>query len=269
MKLQPLKLVLLSSLGLSLALSNSTVFAQRADDVVVPTVPGNGTSTTTNTSTTTTINNSSTTIDPGTRFSCQNYNGQYTVMYQPESQSGQFFAWATPRALGGGWDAYKRCATIAERLETYRPDGLTELRTSTLNGYNVLCVTTEANPACRLVLTVPPGYDAYAVRDSVFQNLISADSGQTTIGVNTFTSRSNGNGVQEIYNMGRTLLGNGSNSVNNNRTRASRDPIDLRPFLDRKDGGNGSKLKNGVAIRTQAPTQNPSSANRLNPNRFR
>ncbi|RUR75280.1 COP23 domain-containing protein [Chlorogloeopsis fritschii PCC 9212] len=267
MKLQPLKLVLLSSLGLSLALSNSTVFAQSSGDVVVPTVPGDGTSTTTNTSTTTTTSNTSTTIDPATRFSCQNYNGQYTVMYQPESQPGRFFAWANPRTLGGGWDAYKRCATIAERLETYRPDGLTELRTSTLNGYNVLCVTTEANSACRLVLTVPPEKDPYAVRDSVFQNLISADSGQTTIGVNTFSSRSNGNGVQEIYNLGRTLLGNSGN--NNNRTRASRDPVNLKPFLDRNDGGNGSKLKNGVAIRPQSPTQKPASANRLNPSKFR
>jgi len=33
---------------------------------------------------------------------CEFVNGQYTVMYQPESQPNQSFPWATP-ALGDGW----------------------------------------------------------------------------------------------------------------------------------------------------------------------
>jgi len=270
MSLQPLKRIFFSSIGLFLLFSNSPSWAQTrsSDDVVVPTIPGESTSTTTKTSTTTTAtSNSSTVIDTGTRFSCQNYNGQYTVMYQPESQPGRYFPWATPRALGGGWDAYKRCVTIAERLETYRPDGLTELRTSTQNGYNILCVTTEANPACRIVLTVPPEKDPYAVRNSVFQNLIAADSGQQTIAVNTYTSRNNSSGIEQIYNLGRTLLGSGNS---NKVTSTSGDPINLKPFLDRKDGGDGSKLKNGVALRPQVSTQRPTySRYRLNPNKFR
>ncbi len=86
-----------------------------------------------------------------TRFFCQSYNGQYTVMYQPQSQPGQYFAWAAPAALGGGWDPLRRCETIASRLEIYRPDGLQELQTGVQNNENVVCVTTEADPSCRLV----------------------------------------------------------------------------------------------------------------------
>ncbi|WP_026736542.1 COP23 domain-containing protein [Fischerella sp. PCC 9605] len=278
MSSRTLKFLLLSSLGLSLFVGNSAVLAQnRSGDVVVPTVPDNGTSSTTRSTTrtstttngrTTSTNNSSTTVTSATRFVCENYDGQYTVMYQPESQPGRYFPWATPKRLGGGWDEYKRCATIAQRLETYRPDGLIELRTATENGYNTLCVTSEANPSCRIVLTVPPGYDPYNVRNSVFQNLIAADSGEQTIGVNTYTSSNNGSGIEQIYNMGRTILG-GSNS-NNRTTSTSKNPINLKPFLDAKDGGTGSELKKGVAISPKSqPQSKPESATRLNPNKFR
>ncbi len=272
------KFILLSSLGLSLFLGNSAAFAQRSSggDVVVPTTSGGGdvntsrtttrtTTTTGNTRTGTTTTGTSTSIDNATRFFCQQYNGQYTVMYQPESQPGRYFAWATPQTLGGGWDAYKRCATIADRLESYRPDGLTELRTGTQNGYNILCVTTEANQACRIVLTVPPGKDAYAVRNSVFQNLISADSGERTIGVNTYTNSGSGSEIEQIYNMGRNILGG-----NDNRARASsKAPVNLKPFLDSKDGGTGRGLKNGVAIRRESKPQPGKSGNSLNPGKFR
>lgn len=260
-----LKLLAASGLGLTVFVGNAIASAQ-VGDVVVPTQPVNGTSTTTSSSSTTT--STSTTYSTNARFSCQNYNGQYTVMYQPESQPGQFFPWATPQRLGGGWDEYKRCVTIAQRLESYRPDGLTELRNATQNGYNVLCVTSEANPACRIVLTVPPGYDPYNVRNSVFQNLISADNGQQTIAVNTYSSRnSGGSQIEQIYNQARTIFGGG-----NNNTRTSNGPVNLKPFLDKNDGGTGSQLKKGVAIKTQTQTQTQTrtqSGTRLNPRNFK
>ncbi|XPM57456.2 MAG: COP23 domain-containing protein [Leptolyngbya sp. IPPAS B-1204] len=91
------------------------------------------------------------------RFSCQVVNGQYTVMYNPQSQPGQYYPWATPTAMGGGWSPDRRCNEISRRLEFYRPDGLLELQTGLENGYNTVCVTTEAMPSCRIVLTVPKG----------------------------------------------------------------------------------------------------------------
>ncbi|MFN6567234.1 COP23 domain-containing protein [Dendronalium sp. ChiSLP03b] len=265
MSSQPLKFIFLSSLGLSLFMGNAA-FAQYDDpngDVVVPTIPsGSSTSTGTpipiNTSTGTPT---SPTVVSGTRFVCQPYNGQYTVMYQPQSQSGQYFPWATPAALGGGWDPQSRCTAIASRLESYRPDGLQELQTGTLNNQNIVCVTTEADPSCRIVLTVPPNRDPYTVRNNVFQNLVSADSGQQTVGVNTYGSRSGG-GVNDLYNLGRTLLGSG-----NNRVSSYRGGINLKPFLDPKDGGTARSLRNGVGLRPQSqPSQVPT---RLNPGNFR
>lgn len=255
---QLLRLISLGSLGLSLCLGNSVAMAQydsTGDGVVVPTVPSGGSSVPIDTSTGIPTSPSA---DGTTRFTCQTYNGQYTVMYQPQSQPGQYFAWAAPAALGGGWDAQRRCTAIASRLELYRPDGLQELQTAVENNENIVCVTTEANPTCRIVLTVPPGKDPYVIRNSIFQNLTTADSGQQTIAVNTYGDRSSGG--NELYNLGRTLLGSG-----NNRVSSSRSGINLKPFLDRKDGGTARNLRNGVAIRRQSQ---PNSV-RLTPSNFR
>jgi len=83
MSLQSLRVFLLSSLGCSLFFGNTVAFAQ----VVVPTVPS-GSSTTVPSGSSTTIP-TSTTVDSSARFSCQSNNGQFTVMYQPQSQPGQ------------------------------------------------------------------------------------------------------------------------------------------------------------------------------------
>ena len=122
-------------------------------------------------------------IDSNTRFACQSTNGEYTVMYYPESQPNQAYPWAVPSLLGGGWTPERRCNEISRRLELYRPDGLQELRTGVENGYNVICATTQTNSSCRIVLTVPPGQDPIATRDRVFENLTVADSGQQTEGI--------------------------------------------------------------------------------------
>ncbi|MBW4506020.1 MAG: COP23 domain-containing protein [Scytonematopsis contorta HA4267-MV1] len=273
MSLRTLKLVLLSSLGLSLFLGNSIALAQydSSDGVVVPTtggsnsgsngginiprpIGGNGTTTTS--------------VDGNARFSCQLYNGQPTVMYQPQSQPGQYFAWASPRALGGGWDSQRRCETIAQRLESYRSNGLSELQTAVENRQNIICATTQSNNFCRIVLTVPPERDPVEVRDQVFANLSSADDGQDTIPVNTYGNRTNS--VDEIRRIGDTLFGGGRKPAASN----SRKGINLKPFLDRADGGDGTKMRGGVALRRTPvrSTQNntrPARGLRLNTDRLR
>ncbi|NJO78907.1 MAG: hypothetical protein HC827_10550 [Cyanobacteria bacterium RM1_2_2] len=190
------------------------------------------------------------------RFSCQVANGQYTVMYNPQSQPGQYYPWATPTALGGGWSPERRCNEISRRLEVYRPDGLLELKTGLENGYNTVCVTTEAAPSCRIVLTVPPGQDAVAVRDRIFNNLLVADSGQQTSAVVAYQENENGILQQIGQAIGIDLPG-----VTGQR-RNSPSSINLRPFLDAADGGTGTRLRNT----TQAPAQNGSQ---LNPDNFR
>jgi hypothetical protein len=200
------------------------------------------------------------------RFYCQNRNGQYLVMYQPKSQPNKYYAWAAPSAMGDGWSPERRCTEISRRLESYRPDGLVEMRTGTENGYNVICVTTENNNACRIVLTVPQGQDPTTTRDRVFSNLTVADSGQDTTAVNTYVGRgSRNNGrtavhsgeidLSSISNVLTTVLsGNGGSSRSTTtRTTAStypapanyRNGIYLKPFLDPSDGGTGSALTGG------------------------
>lgn len=198
--------------------------------------------------------------DRNTRFGCQSYNGQNTVMYFPESQPEQAFPWATPASLGGGWSSQRRCNEIARRLELYRPDGLVELTTDVENGYNTICVTTEKVPKCRIVLTVPPGQDPLVTRDRVFENLSVADSGQQTEGVNTYAEGRGDSQVDRLFNMGRSVLG-GEN-------RQSDKSINLRPFLDRADGGTGSRLSNGVPAK-KSNTAPASNNGKLNPASFR
>jgi hypothetical protein len=191
-------------------------------------------------------------VTSGTRFSCQTTNGQYTVMYAPESQPGKLYAWATPMALGGGWSPERRCSEISRRLEFYRPDGLLEMQTGTENGYNTVCVTTQRNAACRIVLTVPPGQDPLSVRDRVFENLTVADSGQQTSAVNTYRD-GNGNLLNQI---GQVL---NLNLPGSEQSSSPADSIQLRPFLDQADGGTGTRLQEGAT---------PSNR-RLNPDQFR
>lgn len=191
-----------------------------------------------------------------TRFSCQTVNGEYTVMYNPESQPGKYYAWAKPGLMGGGWTPDRRCNEISRRLESYRPDGLVEMRTGIENGYNVVCVTTQKVSDCRIVMTVPQGQDPTATRNRVFENLTIADNGQQTQAVNTFVAgRRSGNDL--LNQVGGAL--EGLSQLGRNRNTVS-GGINLRPFLDRADGGTGERLKSGAVSRPGL---------RLNPNRFR
>ena len=166
------------------------------------------------------------------RFFCQLQGGQYTVMYAPSSQPSQSYPWAIPGDMGDAWPAERRCNEISRRLESYRPDGLLELQTGLENGYNTVCVTTEAVAACRIVFTVPPGQDPLATRDRVFNNLLVADQGNATTGVTTFTD---GGSILDDLGEVLGLPPGGSQS-------APSRGINLRPFLDTADGGTGTQL---------------------------
>lgn len=185
----------------------------------------------------------------GPRFACQLNNGQYTVMYLPQSQPNQGYAWAVPEDMGSAWPAERRCQEISRRLEQYRPDGLVEMQTGLENGYNTVCVTTQQVPSCRIVFTVPTGQDPLVTRDRVFENLAMADRGESTQGVNTFTD-----GESNILDQ----LGNVLNLPGTNSPSRPQAGINLKPFLDPADGGSGTQLAPGAA-----------SGRPLNPDSFR
>jgi len=187
------------------------------------------------------------------RFSCQSREGQYIVVYQPKSQPQKYFPWAAPSAMGDGWSPERRCNEISRRLESYRPDGLLEMRTSTENGYNVICATTDKNSSCRIVLTVPNGQDPIATRDKVFGNLATADSGQQTTAVNTYRGGRDRSLGDITSDLGLGIDLKGINGVLGSVLSPSR-PVSvanmrsgnlyLKPFLDPSDGGTGASLNN-------------------------
>ncbi len=154
--------------------------------------------------------------------------------------------------MGSTWNSTRRCGEISRRLESYRSDGLEELRISVENRSNIVCVTTERNPNCRIVFTVPSRQDPVAVRDRVFRNLTLADSGQQTQGVNTFAG-GNDNGLDG-------LLGQRPAAPASYRSRSKSQGINLKPFLSQEDGGTGNQIGNPVAVPQQY---------RLNPDNFR
>lgn len=194
-----------------------------------------------NTTGTTTAAASTTVGQSGYR--CQFVNGQYTVMYLPQSQPSLAYPWAVPQALGGGWTPERRCTEISRRLETYRPDGLIELQTGQENGYNTVCVTAQKVPGCRIVFTVPNGQDPITTRDSVFQNIAFAEKGQQTQGVNTFVDQGQ-SPLGDLLKFGRNILGAPQPTGVTARTASG--GIDLRPFLDPADGGTGTQLRQGI-----------------------
>jgi hypothetical protein len=186
------------------------------------------------------------------RFVCELYEGEYTVLYRPESQPGQVYPWAKPGQLGGGWTPERRCAAISARLEQYRPEGLVELRTDIENGYNTVCATTEQSPgACSIVFTVPPGQDPIATRDAVFDNLTLADEGVSTDAVNTFAGGADSNLLGQLGQVLNRWPETGGG------WRPSRSGLALKPYLDPADGGTGEYL-NSVG-----------TGRRLDPDRFR
>jgi Circadian oscillating protein COP23 len=225
------------------------------------TVTGDGNSTTrtqTNSqsgssSTNTQVNGQTVVTNSSARFACENVNGQLTVIYRPQSRQNEAYPWAVPGDMGSAWNAQRRCGEIARRLESYRPDGLQELRTGIQNQQNVVCVTTEKDQSCRIVFTVPSQQDPTSTRDRVFRNLTLADSGQQTAGVNTFA----GTGGDFI---GGLFGGSGNSNSNPRPNRSVGDGLDLRPYLSTQDGGTGNRIGNPVPVPTQY---------RLNPDNFR
>jgi hypothetical protein len=165
------------------------------------------------------------------RFVCERVGNEYTVMYYPPSQQSQAYPWAIPGRMGGGWTPERRCVEISRRLESYRPDGLSELLTSVENGYNVICATTEDVPDCRIVLTVPVGESPELVRDRIFQNLVVADNGQATQGVYTLVDNRSGDDlIQDVFGI-------------RHPSRQRSNGINLKPFLHPQDRGTGTRLR--------------------------
>lgn len=233
-------------------LSQQLAQAETVPEVIVDTIPDNGPSSDSSNQEDVTIDTESDQTNPTStannsdrRFTCERNNGQYTVMYHPQSQPNESYAWAVPQQMGSNWSPQRRCQAISDRLERYRPDGLMELQTTMMNGEDVVCVTTEADSSCRIVFTVPQGQDPITTRDRVFENLADASQGQQTQGVRTFTNNSS---------FGDILQGRSS------RSQQGDDSLNLRPFLDEADGGTGRELRSN---------NSNSFPSRLNPDLFR
>jgi hypothetical protein len=237
------------SAGIGILLTSSGAFAAGSAnqlllaDVVVPTVTVPTTPVSNSPAPNTVPTSTQTSSGSGAHFTCENFNGNPTVMYYPDNQNGRGFAWAQPSDMGDTWTPQARCQAIAQRLEQYRTEGLEQMVTSKLNGYDIVGVTTDQVPGVQIVLTVPPGQDPQATRDKIFNNLTIAEAGNQTEAINTFTS--SGGGLCFNNKLGQFLhLGCPTTNQNHSITSApsGNTNIYLRPFLAPSDGGDGSLL---------------------------
>ncbi len=246
----------LPSLDGILPLTRSRAIAQNGQppEVIIDGTSGSSSSSTTTSTTTTT-----TTRNGDTRFTCEIVNGEYTVMYYPESQPNRGYPWAIPSQLGNGWSPEKRCNEITRRFESYRQDGLLEMSTDVQNNYDIICVTTQVNPSdCRIVLTVPPGQDPQLTRNLIFENLLIADDGQQTQGVYTYGGTQSETDILNDVGKIVGIDGLGGDSASNQNADGD---IDLRPFLDPADGGTGTQLSQTRSVQSQ-PANNSSGEER-------
>ena len=237
--------------------------AQQPPEVIIDGNSGSSSrSTSTSTTTTTT-----TTRTGDTRFTCEIVNGEYTVMYYPESQPNRGYPWAIPGQLGGNWSPQRRCNEITQRFESYRQDGLLEMSTDVQNNYDIICVTTQVDPSdCRIVLTVPPGQDPQLTRNLIFENLLIADDGQQTQGVYTYGDE--GRGTDIFNDVGKIVgvdgIGGGGTTSNQNANVY----IYIRPFLDHSYGGTGSQISQALSVQSQ-PANNSTSTEERKPALFK
>ena len=160
------------------------------------------------------------------RFSCQNQpdtqrgSEVWTVMYRHDKSPQPWLKMVT--TLGGGYTPLKRCEEIAERLEIYRKDGLTQLTyrrdSNTPNQYVICAKTKLSGDNCPLLVTLKPGSETEAYKE--LQDMTE--------------DLQNGTGVYQ---------GGGGKQVVPNFSPAS-PVIDLTPFLaeeDRLAGSNSAK----------------------------
>lgn len=78
--------------------------------------------------------------------------------------------------FGGDWNQGKRCETIADRLETFRKDGLIALdyrQDPVTPSQWVICAKTKkSQDNCPLLVTLKPGEDPYKAFSSTFGALL-------------------------------------------------------------------------------------------------
>lgn len=108
-------------------------------------------------------------FSPGTRFSCalqpdtENGTEVWSVMYR--NHRGKRAWLRMVNSFGDDWNTSKRCDRIAERLERFREDGLTDLGHRTdpdTPNQAVICAYTQIDPQnCNLLVTLKPGADGY------------------------------------------------------------------------------------------------------------
>jgi len=90
-------------------------------------------------------------------------DGKTVPMVVYTSENGRLFFWLKLKPIGV-YTSDKRAVEIAERLDRYRLEKMSNLAWGTLNKEQIICVNTEKKPSeCQLVVTVPPDVDVKQV----------------------------------------------------------------------------------------------------------
>ncbi|KYC37702.1 hypothetical protein WA1_04060 [Scytonema hofmannii PCC 7110] len=131
------------------------------------------------------------------RFSCtlqpdaQNGGEVWMVMYRNDRGTKPWLRMVN--SFGGGWNTLKRCNEIAQRLESFRQDGLVgfshRFDPKTPNQSVICAITKLDRNNCNLLITLKPnvdGYDSLRRMLEAHRNGTTVDQGSNSSTVSTF-----------------------------------------------------------------------------------
>lgn len=98
------------------------------------------------------------------------------------SENGRLYFWLRLKPIGVKYTSDKRAEEVADRLDRYRLEKMSNLAWGTLNKEQIICAYTEKKPSqCQLVVTVPPDIDVKQVLTLLQCKLKSPDDPKCSV----------------------------------------------------------------------------------------
>lgn len=103
-------------------------------------------------------------------FFCAQLQGKWNTFVKRPKRNIAIIEWTSNDFADSGWDNRKRCITVSDRFNQYG-SLLTNVKTSTVNGYPVVCVSTFKGGSCaktQVLFTLKTGVNAQEVAKKLF-----------------------------------------------------------------------------------------------------
>ncbi|ELS46283.1 COP23 domain-containing protein [Microcystis aeruginosa] len=103
-------------------------------------------------------------------FFCGQLQGKWNTFVKRPKRNIAIIEWTSNDFADSGWDNRKRCITVSDRFNQYAPL-LTNVKTSNVNGYPVICVPKVKGGSCaknEVLFTLKAGINPEEVAQKLF-----------------------------------------------------------------------------------------------------